>query len=41
LFVGRDDLPDLVHGVDDLSIRGHGMTFRERVFVIGEQGSVI
>jgi hypothetical protein len=41
LFIGWDGAPDLVHGVDDLSIRGHGMTFRERVFVIGGQGLVI
>jgi hypothetical protein len=35
LFIGRDGAPDLVHGVDDLSIGGHGMIFRERVFVNG------
>jgi hypothetical protein len=35
LFVGRDDLPDIVHGVDDEGIGGHGMILRERVIVNG------
>jgi len=35
LFIGRDNLPNTVHGVDDKGIGGHMMILRERVIVNG------
>ena len=35
LFIGRDNLPNTVHGVDDKGIGGHRMILRERVIVNG------